>query len=303
MMGPIMRSTVDPGRLAKAPRRGSRCRFSVVTVAAALLVFATGVKLSAGVANAQSATVPEIRPGFLQGYLSPEGRPNSLTLLPSPPSSGSAALALDEEVSREKLGLRGTPRWQLAAEDADLMFPHAAGTFSCALNASITEQDTPRLYMLMRRSLADAGLSTYPAKEHYKRARPFVLNKEPTCTPDKEAQLRNDGSYPSGHAAVGWAWALILSEIAPDRTEAILRRGLVFGQSRSVCNAHWESDVIEGRLVGAAAVARLHGDPTFSGDLAAAKVEFAAARAKGDKTVRDCQAEAGAMALDPSHAP
>ena len=61
--------------------------------------------------------------------------------------------------------------------------------------------------------------------------------------------------------------------------------------------------MIEGRLVGAAAVARLHGDPTFSGDLAAAKVEFAAARAKGDKTMRDCQAEAGAMALDPSHAP
>jgi acid phosphatase (class A) len=299
-MGQTMRTTAVPGRLTKVPWHGCRC--SVVTVAAALSVLAAGAELS-GVANAQSATVPEIRPGILQGYLSSEALPNSLAVLPSPPSSGSAALALDEEVSRQSLGLRGTPRWQLAAEDADLMFPHAAGTFSCALNASITEPDTPHLYMLMRRSLTDAGLSTYAAKNYYKRARPFALNKEPTCTPDKEAQLRNDGSYPSGHAAVGWAWALILSEIAPDRTDAILKRGLAFGQSRLVCNAHWESDVIEGRLVGAAAVARLHGDSTFSGDLAAAKVEFTAARAKGDKAMRDCQAEAGAMALDPPRAP
>jgi acid phosphatase (class A) len=302
-MGQTMRTTVVPSRLAKVPWHGSHGRFSAVTVAAALSVLVAGAGLSTSVANAQSATVPEIRPGILQGYLPAEVLPNSLTMVPSPPSSGSAALALDEEVSRESLGLRGTPRWQLAAEDADLMFPHAAGTFSCALNAPITEQDTPRLYMLMRRSLTDAGLSTYAAKSHYKRVRPFVLNKEPTCTPDKEAQLRNDGSYPSGHAAVGWAWALILSEIAPDRTDAILKRGLAFGQSRLVCNAQWESDVIEGRLVGAAAVARLHGDSTFSGDLAAAKIEFTAARAKGDKAMRDCQAEAGAMALDPPRAP
>ena len=301
-MGQTMRTTLDPGRLRTAPGHSSRCCFSAVAMAT-LTVLAAGVELPANVAKAQSATVPEIRPGFLQGYLSSEALPNSLALLPSPPSSGSTALALDEEVSRESLGLRGTPRWQLAVEDADLMFPHAASAFSCALNASITEQDAPHLYTLMRRSLADAALSTYSAKNHYKRARPFALNNAPICTPDKEAQLRNDGSYPSGHTAVGWAWALILSEIAPDQTDAILERGRAFGQSRVVCNVHWESDVIEGRIVGAAAVARLHGDSTFLGDLAAAKGEFAAIRAKGNKPTRDCQAEAAATALDPPRAP
>ena len=298
-----MRATVDPTRHIKGQRRYLGCGASVFNVAAALSIAVAAVQLSVAAAKAQPATVPEIHPGILQGYLASNALPNSLALLPTPPAAGSAALALDEDFSRKSLNLRGTPRWALATEDADLMFPHAAGTFSCALNAPITEQDTPHLYMLMRRSLADAGLSTYSAKNEYKRARPFTFNKEPTCTPDDETNLRGDGSYPSGHTAVGWAWALILSEIAPDRTDAILARGRAFGQSRVVCNAHWESDVIEGRFVGAAAVARLHADAAFLADLEAGKAELASVRAKGLKPVRDCDAETSAIALDPPSAP
>jgi len=70
--------------------------------------------------------------------------------------------------------------------------------------------------------------------------------------------LEKDGSYPSGHSAVGWAWALILSEISPAQTDAILARGRVFGESRNVCNVHWHSDVVQGRSMGASTVARLH---------------------------------------------
>lgn len=247
--------------------------------------------------------VPEIRPGILQGYLPTEMLPNSLELIPPPPAEGSTSLTLDEDVSQSSLALRGTPRWDLATEDADLMFPRAAGTFSCALNAPITEQDTPHLYLLLRRTLADAGLSTYTAKNNYKRTRPFVVNKEPTCTPDEETHLMKDGSYPSGHTAIGWAWALILSEVAPEQTDAILARGRAFGQSRVICNVHWQSDVIEGRFVGAAAVARLHTDPVFRAAIEAAKAELEAVRAKGLPPQRDCEAEAEALSLYPPLAP
>ena len=105
-----------------------------------------------------------------------------------------------------------------------------------------------------------------------------------------------DGSYPSGHTAIGWAWALILCEIAPEQTDAILARGRAFGQSRVICNVHWHSDVVEGRFMGAAAVARLHVDPAFRAEIEAAKAELAAVRAKGLKPTRDCQAEADALA-------
>jgi acid phosphatase (class A) len=66
------------------------------------------------------AAVPEIRPGILAGYLDPETLPDSLVLIPPPPAEGSAARALDEEVSRKSMALRGTPRWGLAAKDAEL---------------------------------------------------------------------------------------------------------------------------------------------------------------------------------------
>ena len=101
----------------------------------------------------------------------------------------------------------------------------------------------------------------------------------------------NDGSYPSGHSTIGWAWALILSEIDPEHGDAILARGSAHGQGRLVCNVHWQSDVMEGRFLGAVVVSRLHADPLFLADLKAAKAEIVTVRAKDLKPVRDCNAE------------
>ena len=235
--------------------------------------------------------------GALQGYLDPKSLPNSLALIPPPPLAGSAALAHDEEVARSSFGLRSTPRFGLAASDFDLKLPHLAGDFSCALNAPITKEDAPYLYTLMSRSFSDLALSTYAAKDHYQRRRPFQQNNQPIAVPEARAFLEKDPAYPSGHTAIGWGFALILSELAPDRAEEILNRGRAFGESRIVCNHHWFSDVAWGRVMGAATVARLHADPTFRADLEAARAELAAIRAKGLAPAGDCKAEASALAL------
>ena len=260
------------------------------------------IAIVAGCASFETSTttsaVPEIRPGITAGYLQPEALPNSLMLLPPPPVAGSIAFALDEEIDRGYFAFRGTPRWELAAKDANLNFPQAAETFSCALGIPITEQETPHLYVLLRRTHSDAILSTHAAKNHYVRKRPFLLNKEPICTPGQKAKLSKEGSYPSGHSSTGWAWALILSEIAPERADVILARGRAYTESRLVCNVHWHSDVDEGRFIGSAVVARLHADPGFRADLEAAKAEFAAARAEGLKPARDCRSEADVLNLD-----
>ncbi len=262
------------------------------------------VSLGAGPSAAdQPAPVPEFRPGVLKGYLPKESLPDSAALLPPPPAVGSAAAALDQDIARANLTLRDTPRWRLAAMDANLAFPEAAGAFSCALGAPVTEQDTPRLFQMLRRVMTDAGWATFAAKDKYLHARPFMLDGQPICTPDKEKDLRQQGSYPSGHTSIGWAWALVLAEASPDQSEAILARGRAFGESRIVCNVHWESDVIEGRFIGAATVARLHAEPDFVADLEAARAELAAARARNLEPTRDCKFETEALALTPPQAP
>ena len=229
----------------------------------------------AGVSAANPGTVDahKLPPGFLPR----DQLPDSLALLPPPPAKGSAAFARDEAARSAARAQRGTARWQVATSDADLAVPHAPTAFSCAAGVTISKETTPRTYALLGRSLIDIGLSTYGAKDRYKRTRPFVMHPAATCYPKDEPALRNDGSYPSGHSAIGWGWALILAELVPGRADIILQRGRDFGQSRVVCDAHWQSDVDAGRVIAAAAVARLHADAGFSAELDAALSELAGA--------------------------
>jgi len=230
------------------------------------------------------------------GYLERAAVPNSGTLLPPPPAAGSAAQAADAEMYKATRAYRDGPRWELAKQDAALKFPDVMGTFSCAAGAPIDANTTPRLAALLRRSVSDAALATYGAKNLYKRRRPFAEFKETSCTPEDESRLVNDGSYPSGHTSIGWAWALILAEVAPDRADAVLARGYAFGQSRVICGVHWQTDVNEGRTVAAAVIARLHGEAAFNADLQAAKEEFNAVRTKQLPPSRDCALEAAQLA-------
>ncbi|MGN8119098.1 acid phosphatase [Labrys sp. 22185] len=229
------------------------------------------------------------------GYLKKTDLPDSLILLGPPPEKYSAALARDEEARKATISLRGTARWKLAYTDADLAFPQAADNFSCAMGIKIDEKQTPRLYAMMRKMLSDLGLSTYGVKNKYNRVRPFVVHNEATCRADQEAILRTDGSYPSGHTAAGWGWALVFAQISPERSNELFKRGIAFGQSRVICDAHWQSDVDAGRIMGAATVARLQTNATFLADLEAAKAEVAAAKAKHAVPTADCAAEAIAL--------
>lgn len=253
-----------------------------------LVLMASGFVSVMAAPPTDPAEVKSLRPGLLAGYLPAGSWVDSLALLSPPPAAGSAAHAADEAAYAATRNLKDTPRWQQAEKDAELMFPKAAETFQCALGINISAEATPHLNMLLRRTLADAGLATYKAKDHYKRPRPFMAGNDAICTPAQEAALRKDGSYPSGHAALGWAWGLVLTEIAPDRANALTQRAYAFGQSRMVCGLHWQSDVDAGRLVASAVVAQLHSNADFNAQLAEARKEVAAARAAGAKPAVEC---------------
>ena len=238
-----------------------------VLLALALIGGATG----AGVAQ----TAPVMAPSRLSsGYLSPDRMPDDIALLPPPPVAGSLRLERDRVAEARALALRGTARWEQAKVDADIFGPTATATMSCAAGFAIGPATTPRLDALLRRTMSDLGRASTASKAKYKRPRPFVGNGQPTCTPDQEAGLRGNGSYPSGHASIGYGWGLILGDVVPARRRELRQRGHDFADSRRVCNVHFRSDVAAGEVLATAVVARLRVDPGFRADLAAARAEL-----------------------------
>jgi len=229
-----------------------------------------------------------------EGYIQKENLPNSVAIVPKAPAPASPRQKLDDAIAAAAIKLNKTARFKLAAQDADLHFPQASNNFACAMGKVISKEKTPRLYQLLKRAGVDAGLATSKAKHAYNRMRPFTLNDAPICTPELEQALRKDGSYPSGHTSLGWAWALILSELLPEKANTILERGVAYGESRIICNVHWYSDVLAGRMMGASSVALMHDNPEFIEDMKAAKAELANAPAPDPEM---CKTEAEALSI------
>lgn len=267
--------------------------------AALLMSGAPAIAQTSASANPPNVPAPAGMPDLIQGYIPKNQVPDSRSVLPPAPTANSATQIRDDAAAAAARKLKGSARWALATEDANLSFPAAADDFSCALGVKISPETTPHLYTLLRRTMTDAGLSTYPTKREYQRPRPFMVKGGAVCTPDEINQLRMDGSYPSGHSAIGWTWALILVEIAPDRENAILARGRSFMESRVICNVHWLSDTEAGAMMGSAIFARLQDEPAFQADLKAARIEVAHARALGERPTRNCTGEEAALASTP----
>ncbi|WES68019.1 acid phosphatase PhoC [Superficieibacter sp. BNK-5] len=208
-------------------------------------------------------------------YLKNDQAINSLALLPPPPEAGSIQFLNDQAMYEKGRLLRNTERGKQAAADADLAAGGVANAFSEAFGHPITQKDSPEIYKLLTNMIEDAGdLATRGAKEKYMRIRPFAFYGVPTCNTKDQEKLSTNGSYPSGHTSIGWATALVLTEINPPDQDKILKRGYELGQSRVICGYHWQSDVDAARIVGSAIVATLHSNPQFQQQLEKAKQEF-----------------------------
>ncbi|HEY0960219.1 MAG TPA: phosphatase PAP2 family protein [Novosphingobium sp.] len=241
----------------------------------------------------ESPNTPRAAASFLSsGYLPRASLPDSLVLNPPPPATHSQAWKRDEEGAKAAVAIRGGTRWQQATLDADLFSPTATGLFSCAAGIPIESQTAPKTVAVLRKMAADLAMAVYPTKRRYQRDRPFVANKQPVCTPQDRSVLARDGSYPSGHSAIGYGWGLALSEIVPERAAQLVARGRAFGDSRRVCNVHWLSDIEEGRVVATAVVARLHAEPAFRADMDAARAEAASLVRR---PMADCAREEAAL--------
>lgn len=147
---------------------------------------------------------------------------------------------------------------------------------------AFTEERLPRTARVFEDVLHALSPAVGAAKDANNRRRP--VRDDPSvlqCDPLDERTL-NQSSYPSGHAAGGWAWALVLAELAPSRADAVLQRGRDYGDSRVICGFHYPSDIDASRVLAAGVIARLHADSSFRRDMDAARREIARAYPDSD---------------------
>ena len=208
-------------------------------------------------------------------YFSFRELPNMLKWAPAPPDTMGAAFTYDiMQYMWGKQMRQNKERADIAIRDAVYSLERIAQEFSEPFGLTISEENTPEIWKLLRDAKATCeAISGFP-KYYYKRKRPFVRFQEPTATPQFEPELRRNFSYPSGHTILGWASALLLTEINPERADTILARGMMYGESRVIVGAHWQSDVDAGRLAAAAAYARMHTSDRFLEQMRRARQEF-----------------------------
>jgi acid phosphatase (class A) len=236
------------------------------TILAGCAATSPGPTPTAGAAAAGPA------PTTLKGYLATNPL-NGAMILGPPPAPGSAHDRADRALYEETRALEGSARWKTAIQDNDLWGGGAVRRFSCALGQELNETQTPVTLRILHRIELDGRTVGTPPKDHYARVRPALGNDKPVCVPRAD-WMRTNASYPSGHSMVAWAWALVLTELAPARADALLTLGRESGESRMICGVHYISDVEAGRTLGAGMLARLRSEPEFRADLEAARAEM-----------------------------
>ncbi|HYL28035.1 MAG TPA: phosphatase PAP2 family protein, partial [Candidatus Nitrosotalea sp.] len=137
--------------------------------------------------------------------------------------------------------------------------------YSPSVGAGFTPQRFPVTTAFFSRVGADVQVLIDNAKLYWNRPRP-------------NGAQRARGSYPSGHAAFAAASAIILSQLIPEKRDAIFTQARTFAENRILLGLHYPSDIASGWTAGTLAAYVMMRDPAFERDFAAAKSELARAK-------------------------
>jgi acid phosphatase (class A) len=240
-----------------------------------LIGLATAV-MAAGLSASAQSPAQNATPA---GYLAP-GVIDAARVVGPPPTAGSGEEAADLAAYRAGAAGAGSARWRQAQADDSLEWPVVLHRYACAIDAKLEAGKAPATLRLLERVMTDVDAVGRTAKDAYRRPRPFAADDPaaPVCLDIRpERRATSSFTYPSGHATLGTAWGLVLTEAAPGRAGPIGERTRDFILSRQVCRVHYPSDLHAGERLGAAIFASLQSSPEFQADLAAARAEIAAA--------------------------
>ena len=210
----------------------------------------------------------------VQPYFTVDQLPDLIKCLPAPPAFDSPEFANDMmRFSWGKQQRLNPERAEIAKRDAVWSYEALLAEFDVPFGLHMSPESTPEIWKLMTTSLTTTDAMRVAPKAFYHRQRPFERFQDKMLT-DEEAELTGEGSYPSGHTMRGWTAALLLAEINPAAADTIFARGWMYGESRVIVGAHWQSDVDASRVAASIAYGALHGSPEFLEQMKKAQAEY-----------------------------
>jgi acid phosphatase (class A) len=197
------------------------------------------------------------------------GHPDALELLAPPPLPGSAEQEAD--LVEVRAVAASATMDQKAAAMAEKKF--TVFNFTVPVGGFFKADKLPKTVAFFQRVQADAASVVDGAKDHYQRPRPYVI--DPSLANGK---LETSFSYPSGHSTETMTLGLVLSEVFPEKRDAILAHARLMGWHRVQIARHYPTDIYAGRVLAQAIVREMNANPQFQHDLAEVKGEVAAAQ-------------------------
>jgi acid phosphatase (class A) len=184
---------------------------------------------------------------------------------PAAPDAADTRRELDELLALQQARTPG----EVAAARADRKTEVSRFYGALGLDAQAPPK-LPRTQKLAQRVEDDVRIYVRAAKDHFRRLRPYEI--EPRLEPCI-ADVKGDLSYPSGHAAFAWAMAGLLSDLVPERREALAARAAEFSRQRLVCGVHFPSDLAAGRLAAGWVLQSIRKEREYASEAAAAAAE------------------------------
>jgi len=250
-----------------------------------------------GLALSFSLTAPVLADSAeRRGYVAPAELAHKVEAFPAAPVAGSPEDLADKAASARFRSLENTERWLLATTHSAMLPPVGLRHFDCALGYRVDPAEAPTLTRLYTKLLFDANGLAEQIKVKSPRLRPIGDDLERPSCERINAAARQSSSYPSGSASLATAYGEALAVLVPEKAEAVRAAAHQVALSRLVCGMHYPTDVAVGVEVGKVAFGLASATPEFAEDLAAARLELAAAQAKGD-TSPACAAERSALAI------
>jgi acid phosphatase (class A) len=198
-------------------------------------------------------------------------------LLPPPPADGSEAKKAEIDELRHIQATRTPGRLALAQWDD---VHENASLFAPTLGLKFDLDALPQTAKLLAVVENDQEIAAGRAKKQFHRHRPWIFDASLTGCPRGKAPDPLS-SYPSGHATVGYAEAVVLAALMPDKAGDILARASEYAESRLVCEVHFRSDITAGQALGTAVGVMLLKSPSLQPQIEAASKELKTAGLTG----------------------